>query len=229
MGCCECSVLVLVVGGASSGFCAKSSLGGAEVANPSGVKTAHKKPTSRPDEHSCRNAIISQNSSRLRTLRHLPGRLPFDGLSLCFLESGGGSVSSSSSSSTKRDLGSSGKRGIRHRSGALAGRLRRRRGSREGCHCARRVGEWRTWGGKKERCSWRSQPGTRRYACAVLLVFFSSSWEVACKTGSITRHHHLINPLSSSTCFPEFSMLPGKRYWSCARAKRETTSCLSFR
>lgn len=112
--------------------------------NCAGVKTAHRKPTKRPLEHSCRNAINSQNCSRLRTLFHRPGRLPFEGLSFV-CESDGGSVSSSSSSSTKRDLGSSGKRGMRQRSGKVGERpARSRRGSRLGCHFERRVGERRT-------------------------------------------------------------------------------------
>ena len=109
-----------------------------------GVKTAHKNPTKRPLEHSCRKAMSSQNCSRLRTLFHRPGRLPFEGL-FCVWLSGGGSVSSSSSSSTKRDLGSSGKRGIRQRSGSVGEPpARSRRGSRLGCHFARREGVRRT-------------------------------------------------------------------------------------
>ena len=56
-------------------------------------------------------------------------------------------------------------------------------------------------------------------------VFDSHDW----RTGSRTRHHHFMRPLSSRTCLPRFSMLPGKRYWFCERAKRETTSWRSFR
>ena len=41
--------------------------------------------------------------------------------------------------------------------------------------------------------------------------------------GFSTRHHHLTRPLSSRTCLPAFSTLPGKRYWDWERAKRLRT------
>lgn len=74
----------------------------------SGSKTIQMKPTRRPAEHSCRKAIVSQNSASVRTLFHSP-------LAPLSFELG----ISSSSSSKNRALGSSGNRGTRHRGGTV--------------------------------------------------------------------------------------------------------------
>ncbi|KAL7352917.1 hypothetical protein ACKS0A_03640 [Histoplasma ohiense] len=55
-------------------------------------------------------------------------------------------------------------------------------------------------------------------------AFASGSWRL--RMGSTTRHHHLTSPRSSKICLRGFSTLPGKRYWFCARAKRERTSLM---
>lgn len=114
---------------------------------PAGVKTSHTNPTNRPLEHSCRNAISSQNCSKLLTLRHCP-EPRFDGDSVTLL-AGTTSRNSSSSSSRKRAFGSSGKCGTRHLGGAIGPKLEI---SRNGWPCfqrVRRLGSDRTWVGRK--------------------------------------------------------------------------------
>ena len=78
----------------------------------SSSKTTQMKPVMRPLEHSCLYAIISQKVSRFRTLFQLPVVL-----------NAPDPRASSSSSSRKRDLGSSGKRGMRHRGGTQSNSL----------------------------------------------------------------------------------------------------------
>jgi hypothetical protein len=168
-------------------------------------------PTRRPDEHSCRNAVISQNCSRLRTLRHRP--LPrFEGDSWTWPEPPSGN--SSSSSSRKRDLGSSGKCGTRHRGGAARCLEVCRRGWP--CfHLFLSAVFDRTSCGRYGIIL--SSPGIIRYACDVidcssLCTPSSSAPLYFLRTGSSTLHHHLINWRSSLTCLLLFSTLPGKRY-----------------
>lgn len=132
------------------------------LSRPTGVKTPQRKPTNRPEEHSCLNAIISQNCSRLLTLFQRPGCLVFEGL-FGFCE--GGSGSSASSSSTKRALGSSGNRGIKHLSGRF-GDLPRSRSGSAGSHFLGNGGFWNLLG-KKLVISCESQPGTLKNPRAV--------------------------------------------------------------
>jgi hypothetical protein len=93
----------------------------ADSSYPAGVKTTHTNPTNLPLEHSCRNAISSQNCSRLPTLRHCP-EPRFDGDSVTWL-TGTASRNSSSNSSRKRAFGSSGKCGTRHLGGTVGPKL----------------------------------------------------------------------------------------------------------
>lgn len=115
-----------------------------------GVKTTQINPTSLPEQHSCLNAIISQNCSSVLTLFHIPAFL-FAGLAVeCWLNAASGI--SSSSSRRKRALGSSGNMGIRHRGGAVGWRVKKGRG----WVLVQWVREGVDGGGKKERVSWES-------------------------------------------------------------------------
>src|SRR5207249_1594273 len=91
-----------------------ASVAWADIIRPGGLITIHRNPTNRPAEHSCLKAIISQNCSSDLTLRHSAENFPFKGLDDSVI-----SGISSSSSVRKRAFGSSGKRGIRHRGGAV--------------------------------------------------------------------------------------------------------------
>src|SRR3954464_3094651 len=82
-----------------------------------GVMTTQINPTILPDEHSCLNAIISQNWSSVFMLFHWP-LLRLGVPPSCVMASLPRSGNSSSSSSRYLDLGSSGKCGTRHRGGA---------------------------------------------------------------------------------------------------------------
>jgi len=113
---------------------AGESMSFADSSYPAGVKTSHINPTNRPLEHSCRNAISSQNCSRLLTLRQCP-EPRFDGDSVTWL-AGTASRNSSSNSSRKRAFGSSGKCGTRHLGGSAEPKLEI---SRKGWPCFQRV------------------------------------------------------------------------------------------
>jgi len=154
-----------------------------------GVKTSHTNPTNRPLEHSCRNAISSQNCSRLLTLRHCP-EPRFDGDSVTWL-AGTASRSSSSNSSKKRVFVSSGKCGTRHLGGAAEPKIDI---SRKGCPCfqrVRRLGSDRMWVGRKADIE--SSPGMVTKASAVGGGEGEFGGEDRERRGSRTRSHHFIN------------------------------------
>lgn len=162
----------------------------------------------------------SQNCSKLLTLRHRPSVSASD-TSPCSSFSGSGS--SSSRSMRNRDLGSSGKRGIKHRSGKVGSRPRPRNGSAALHRCCEEPGIILCFG-KKAAVSYSSHPGTLRKPCAGTALGASrgsvpllappndSDGAFGSSTVSSTWHHHFISLLSSNTCFRLFSTLPGKRY-----------------
>jgi len=182
-----------------------------------GVMTTHRNPTSLPEEHSCLNAISSQNCSSVLMLFHCPLLCRFEGLFWLAWESG----SSASNSSRNLALGSSGKCGIKHRGGTLA--FVASCGS--GCeliHILRSGGSFFAEPGRNDKVSYLSQPGTIKYpftlvaspGAALPSPAPCSSLATTCcrKTVSKTPLHHLTSPRSSNTCLELFSILPGKRY-----------------
>ena len=85
-----------------------------------GRTTSQRKPTTRPEEHSCRNSIASQKRSRsLMVFQRLDFCL--EGLATAREPASSTSPTSSSRSCMKRALGSSGNRGRRQRGGAVSG------------------------------------------------------------------------------------------------------------
>ena len=93
------------------------------ISEAGGRMTSQRKPTTRPEEHSCRNSIASQKRSRsLMDFQRLDFCL--EGLATAREPASSTSPTSSSRSCMKRALGSSGNRGRRQRGGAVSGTLR---------------------------------------------------------------------------------------------------------